>query len=165
MEPNHFEQLYPPKTRFEEIKKIIEILRTGRSCQVIGVPGVGKSNVLRLLPYNREVRELHLGKDEPRFHFIYMDFSEVRGRNLFDILKFILISLSYSLGERRLADEQKTVNEHLREALKFPDELIFFQGLKKSIDYLVKERDSWHFSTPVIIVSAVGTEFPSCTLN
>jgi DNA-binding winged helix-turn-helix (wHTH) protein len=140
MEPNHFEQLYPEKTRFEEIKKIIEILRTGRSCQVVGIPGVGKSNVLRLLPYNRSVRELHLGSDEPSYHFIYMDFSEVRERNIFDIVKFMYICLSYSLGERRLTSEQEIVNQHLKEALEFNDELILFQGLKKSVDFLAKEK-------------------------
>ncbi len=140
MEPNHFEQLYPAKTRFEEIQKVIEILKTGRSCQVIGIPGVGKSNVLRLLPYNRSVREAHLGQDEARYHFVYMDFSEVRERNLFDILKFILISLSYSLGERKMIEEQNIVNSYLKEALEFQDELIFFQSLKKSVDFLAKER-------------------------
>ncbi len=140
MEPSHFEQLYPRNTRHAEIKKMIEILRAGRSCQVVGLPGVGKSNVLRLLPYNREVRELHLGQDEPKFHFIYMDFSEVRGRPFFEIIKFIFISLSYSLGERNLSGEQKVVNDLLRESLEFTDDLILFQGLKKSIDYLAKER-------------------------
>jgi len=140
MEPTHFEQLYPANTRFQEIKRVIETLRAGRSCQVIGIPGVGKSNVLRLLPYNRSVREEHLGQDEARYHFVYMDFSEVRERNLFDILKFILISLSYSLSERRMMEEQEVVNNFLKEALEFEDELIFFQGLKKSVDYLAKEK-------------------------
>jgi DNA-binding winged helix-turn-helix (wHTH) protein len=140
MEPTHFEQLYPTKTRFEEIKKTIEILRTGRSCQVIGIPGVGKSNVLRLLTYNKALRQLHLGKDESVFHFVYMDFSEVRERNLFDVIKFMFISLSYSLGERSLTSEQETVNGFLKESLEFGDELILFQGLKKSVDYLAKER-------------------------
>lgn len=140
MEPVHFESLYPAKTRFSEIKKIIEILRSGRAVQVAGVPGVGKGNILRLLSYNHAVRKLHLGKDEARFHFIYMDFSEVRSRPLFDIMKFIFISLSYSLGERKFETEQEKVNEFLREALEFDDELIMFQGLKKSVDFLVAER-------------------------
>lgn len=140
MEPTHFEQMYPANTRFQEIKRVIETLRAGRSCQVIGIPGVGKSNVLRLLPYNRSVREEHLGQDEARYHFVYMDFSEVRERSLFDILKFILISLSYSLSERRMNDEEEIVNNFLKEALEFGDELIFFQGLKKSVDYLAKEK-------------------------
>lgn len=136
MEPSHFEALYPANTREAEIKKVIELLRSGKACQIVGLPGVGKGNVLRLLSYNKHVRTLHLGKDEPQFHFIFMDFSEVRNRPLFDIMKFIFISLSYSLGERKKFEEQKAVNEFLKEALEFNDELILFQGLKKSIDFL-----------------------------
>jgi len=140
MEPTHFEELYPDKTRFAELEKVVETLKTGRSIQVIGLPGVGKSNVLRLLPYNREVRELHLKTDEPTYHFIYMDFSEVRSRPFFDVIKFIYISLSYSLGERGLAEEQALVNQHLKEALEFKDDLVLFHGLKKSVDYLAMEK-------------------------
>jgi DNA-binding winged helix-turn-helix (wHTH) protein len=139
IEPIHFEELYPEKTRFEQIKKIIDILRTGRSAQVVGLPGVGKSNVLRLLPYNKQLRTLHLGDDESKWHFVYMDFSEVRGRDFFELIKFIFISLSYSLGEREFGVQQEKVNQFLKEALEFNDELILFQGLKRSIDYLAIE--------------------------
>ncbi len=140
MEPKHFEQLYPEKTRFNEIKSMLEIIKSGRSAQIVGLPGVGKSNVLRLLPYNKEVRILHLGADESKYHFVYMDFSEVKERNLYDIVKFILISLSYSLGERGFTEEQTFVNNTLKESLEFQDELIFFQSLKRSVDYLSNER-------------------------
>ena len=139
-EPKHFEQLYPKETREAELKKIIEILKSGRSAQIVGLPGIGKGSTLRLLPYNREVRELHLGKDEPKFHFVYMDFSEVRGRSFFEVFKFIFISLSYSLSERGFSEEQKVVNDNLREALEFTDDLILFQGLKKSVDFLAVEK-------------------------
>src|SRR5687768_6244667 len=140
MEPVHFEELYPEKTRYEEIKKMIEILRAGRSAQIVGLPGVGKSNVMRLLPYNKKLRTLHLGKDESAWHFVYMDFSEVRGRSFFDLIKFVFISLSYSLSERGFTAEQTEVNKNLKEALEFSDELILFQGLKKSVDYLALEK-------------------------
>lgn len=140
MEPVHFEELYPEKSRFEEISKLIEILKTGRSVQLVGLPGVGKSNIMRLLPYNKALRTLHLGKDEPKWHFVYMDFSEIRGRSFFEVIKFIFISLSYSLGERGFGEEQDQVNKFLKEALEFNDELILFQGLKKSVDYLAIEK-------------------------
>ncbi len=140
MEPIHFEALYPSNTREHEIKKVMEIVKKGGSCQVIGLPGAGKSNVMRLIPFNRNVREHHLGKDEPLFHFIYMDVSEIRGRNLYDVIKFIIISISYSLGERRLTAEQTVINDFLKEALDFKDELILFQALKKSLDFLTMEK-------------------------
>lgn len=141
MEPKHFESLYPQTTRQAEIVKIVEFVSIGKSCQLIGVPGVGKSSVLRLLPYNRSIRELHLAEQEPHFHFVYMDFSEVSKRPLSDILKFTLISLAASFGERRLKKEESIVNKLLSEALKYSDEMFFSQNLKKAIDYLANERE------------------------
>ena len=139
METKRFESLYPDTTRKAEISKVLEYVSAGKSCQVIGAPGVGKSNCLRLLPYNKGVRELHLGKDEPRYHFVYMDLSEVAKKPLSDILKFILISLAASFGERKLKEQEAAVNKFLSEALKFSDEMVFSQNLKKSIDYLTNE--------------------------
>lgn len=141
IETSHFEALYPPETRRDEISKIIGYVSSGKSCQVIGLPGTGKNNALRLLPYNREARELHLGQREPSFHFVYMDFSEVSKRPLSDIMKFILISLASSFGERRLKEEETVVNKLLSEALKFSDELFFSQSLKKAIGYLAHDKE------------------------
>src|SRR6185503_7672965 len=74
-------------------------------------------------------------------HFVYMDFSEVRRRSLHEVIKFILISLSYSLSERNLSEEHEMINTFLREAIEFSDELVLFQALKKSIDYLSIQKE------------------------
>lgn len=141
MDSKYFEEQYPLDTRKEELDAMVRFIFSGRSAQVIGVPGVGKSNVVRLLPYNKKIRELHLGEKESSYHFVYMDFSEVRGRSLSDVLKFILISVAFSLGERGLVSEQKAVNTYLKEALGLADDFILSQALKKSIDFLTKEKD------------------------
>lgn len=125
----------------DEIAQIINFVSAGKSCQVIGFPGVGKSNCLRLLPYNRAIREFHLADREPSFHFVYMDFSEVARKPLSDIIKFILISLAGSFGERKLKEEESIVNKFLSEALRFSDEMFFSQSLKKAVDYLANERE------------------------
>lgn len=140
METEHFEALYPEQTREKEIKKIIEIVQSGRAAQVVGLPGSGKGIVMGLLAYNKNVRLRHLKDLYKWYHFVYMDFSEVKKRSFFDVVKFMLISLSYSLSERKLEEEQKEVNSLLKEALEFKDELILFQALKKAIDYLAIER-------------------------
>ncbi len=140
MEPKYFESLYPANSLHEEIAKTIDFVTKGASCQVLGLPGVGKSRLLRLLAYNRKVREYHLGEKQAQHHFVYMDFSEVRGRPLVDVTKFILISLAYSLSERGLINESNQINNFLKEAIEFQDELILFQALKKSIDYLALEE-------------------------
>ena len=98
----HFESLYPEETREKEVSELISYIKKGASAQVLALPGVGKSNFLRLLSYSNSVRLKHLGPDYKWFHFVYMDLSEVQERSLLDILKFIMISLSYSLSERKM---------------------------------------------------------------
>lgn len=141
MEPSHFESLYPADSRFEEVEKIISFIKNGSSCQLVGLPGTGKSNLLGLLAYNRNVRLAHLGENQKWFHFVYMDFSEVKKRDFTDVLKFMIISLSYSLQERGLSSEYKRVHGILLEVKNFQDELITFQALKSIIDYLAIEKE------------------------
>lgn len=140
MDPKYFETLYPEDSLNEEISKVIGFVKKGASSQVLGLPGVGKSRLLRLLAYNRKVREYHLENQE-KYHFVYMDFSEVRNRPLSDVTKFILISLGYSLSERGMTNESTQINAFLKEAVEFNDELVLFQALKKTIDYLALEKD------------------------
>ena len=84
MEPTHFESLYPANTREHEISKILAFIKEGNSCQVISLPGGGRSNLLGLLSYNRNVRLKHLGENQKWFHFVLLDFSEIRKRPLAD---------------------------------------------------------------------------------
>ncbi len=136
----YFDSLYPATTRKKEIQQFIPYLEKGLSSQLVGIPGSGKSNIFRLLSYNRDVRFENFGEYEKHLHFVYIDSSEVKGRSQSDITKFILISLAFSLGERRFATEAQKVNELLKEGLTTPDEMLLFQTLKMSLDYLSIER-------------------------
>lgn len=140
-ESKHFESLYPPATREAEISSLVPFIKKGLSIQLIGLPGGGKNNVLNLLSYNKEVRLHSFGQLEEYVHFVYIDCSELKERTLLDTTKLFLISLSYSLNERGLVDEAEKVNSFTKEALPFQDELILFQALKQSIDYLCEERE------------------------
>jgi len=141
MEPKHFESLYPADSRFEEIEKIISFIKNGSSCQLVGLPGTGKSNLLGLLTYNRNSRLAHLGENQKWFHFVYMDFSEVKKKDFPDVLKFMIISLAYSLQERGLKKEYERAHGIMRDIRDFSDELIAFQALKKIVDYLALEKE------------------------
>lgn len=136
----YFDSLYPADTREKEIHALIPFIEQGLSSQIIGLPGVGKSNILRLLAYNRDVRAKHFGRYEPLMHFVYIDSSEVAKKPLQDITKFILLSLAFSLGERRMMDESIRINEFLKEGLLLNDEMLMFQSLKKALDYLSIEK-------------------------
>ncbi|MBI2031610.1 MAG: winged helix-turn-helix domain-containing protein [Candidatus Levybacteria bacterium] len=150
MENTHFESLYPENSRFEEIEKIIGFIKNGNSCQLIGLPGVGRSNLLGLLSFNKNIREKHLLENQKWFHFVNLNFSEIRKKPFYDCLKFIFLALSESLRERKsykgaeerfaTIDAFDKVDEIFKEAISAQDELVLFAGLKRAIDYLCIEK-------------------------
>jgi len=141
MEPTHFESLYPPDSRKEEIEKILSYIKSGNSAQVISLPGVGRSNVLRLLAYNTQARTLHLGEDQKKYHFVMLNFSEIKKRPLSDSTKYMFLELVDSLSDRKMEEEYRFTKSILDESLKSGDDLVIFQGFKKTIDYLCLQKD------------------------
>jgi DNA-binding winged helix-turn-helix (wHTH) protein len=141
IEPQHFESLYPANTREQEIEKILQYVKQGNSCQVIALPGVGRSTLLGLLAYNKTVRQHHLKEQEKQYHFVLTNFSEVRRRDLLDVTKFIFLSLVDSLRDRQFTEEYEKTKTIFQEALSLNDELVLFQGLKQAIDILAAEKN------------------------
>lgn len=140
MEPTHFESLYPDTFREAEIEKLLSFIKEGNSCELVGLPGVGRSNLLGVLSYNRSIREKHLGENQKWFHFVPLNFSEVKKRPLADIWKFIFLGLADSLRERKM-EEHETLNKIFKESITANDELVLFQGLKKAVDFLCIEKE------------------------
>jgi DNA-binding winged helix-turn-helix (wHTH) protein len=141
MELPSFESHYPDTTRFAQISKLWEFIKEGSSAQLIGLPGTGRSTLLSLLANNRQVRIKHVGEDHKKVHFVVANFSEIRKRPLFDVMKYLFLNLTESLRERKMLEEHKAVGDIFREHLKFDEELILFQGFKEAVDYLCLERD------------------------
>lgn len=136
-----FESQYPATTRVSEIEKLWELIKEGSSGQLIGLPGTGRSTLLSLLANNRNVRMKHVGDQHKKVHFVIANFSEIRKRTLFDVMKYLFLNLTESLRERKMLEENKVVGDIFREHLQFHDELILFQGFKEAIDYLCLEKD------------------------
>ena len=141
IENAHFESLYPDTSRFEEIEKVLSFIKNGNSCQLIGLPGVGRSNLLGFLSYNRSVREKHLSENQKWFHFVPMNFSEIRKKPLSEATKFIFLSIIDSLRERKMTQEYERVNSIFKEVSSMNDELLLFQGLKRTVDFLCIEKE------------------------
>lgn len=141
MEIEHFENLYPEDTRLEEIGKILKFIKEGNSCQIASVAGVGRSNLLGLLAFNKNVRIKHLGEEQKKFHFVLLNFSEVRKRTLLDVNKFVFLGILDSLRQRGMQKEYEKINEYFRESIALNDEMVVFSGLKKTIDYLCIENN------------------------
>jgi len=140
-ESAHFEALYPAESRFSEIEKILIYIKNGNSCQIVGLPGAGRSNLLGLLSYNRSIREKHLGENQKWFHFVLCNFSEIRKKPLFEAIKFIFLSLVDSLRERKMEEEYEVLDKIFRNSVILHDDLILFQGLKKAIDFICIEKE------------------------
>lgn len=136
----YFESLYPENTREKEIREYLDFLKKGLSAQIIGIPGTGKNNLLRLLAYNIHARTYHFKEFEKYIHFVYIDSAEAKGRGQIDIIKLILYSLTLSLGERNMLSEASYVKNLLEEGLSLNDEFLMFQYLKKAIDFLTIEK-------------------------
>src|SRR3990167_3814472 len=141
IENAHFESLYPDTSRFEEIEKILGYIKNGNSCQLIGLPGVGRSNLLGLLVYNTNVRIKHLSENQKWFHFVLCNFSEIRKKPLFEATKFIFLSLVDSLRERKMNEEYEALDKIFKDSVVSNDELVLFQGLKRAIDFMCIEKE------------------------
>ena len=140
MQSKHFDSLYPDTAREQEIQQIVTFIREGNSCQLIGLPGVGKSSVLGLLAHNHQIHLKHFPTTHSYIHFVHINFSEARKRPLVDVVKLLFLSLADSLRERQLQEEYEQVNSILKESLELQDELVISQGLKRAVDYLAIEK-------------------------
>lgn len=162
IESSHFESLYPDTSRFAEIEKVLSFIKNGNSAQLIGLPGVGRSNLLGLLSYNTNVRIKHLGENQKWFHFVLCNFSEIRKKPLFEATKFIFLSLTDSLRERRMSREYEVLDKIFKESIVSNDELVLFQGLKRAIDFLSIEKELtivFLFDRFEEYISEISTEF------
>jgi DNA-binding winged helix-turn-helix (wHTH) protein len=140
MESQSLEAQYPVESRFGEIERILRYVKEGSSCQIIGIPGTGRSSLLEVLTYNKKLQKKHLGESDQKIHFVIVNFSEIRNRPLLDAMKFMFLNLTESLREEKLFEENKVVGDKFREHLKFHDELILFQGFKEAVDYMATEK-------------------------
>src|SRR3989338_6366238 len=103
MEDKRIESLYPSDSWEKEIEKILSFVKKGQSVQLIGIPGVGRSDLLGLLSYNRNVRIKHLGEEEQvNYHFVLINFSEIKDQPVSEVMKFIFLSLIDSLRLRNI---------------------------------------------------------------
>lgn len=137
---DHFVAQFPENTQEKTLTSLVDCLREGSSGQLVGVPGVGRATVLGLLVYNKQVRQKQLKDLQPKTHFVFVDFAEIRNRSLFDVMKYLFLNLTESLRERGLKEENKAVGDIFREHLQFQDELVLFQGFKEAIDYMALEK-------------------------
>lgn len=88
-----FESTFPKNYRQQEIQQILNFVVTGKFCQLVCAPGVGKATILRLIAHNRPLLKFHLKERENSTRFIYLNFLELPSKSDEQIAKFLLLSL------------------------------------------------------------------------
>lgn len=126
---DRFEQQYPITARQKEIKQILQFVTHGQSCQLISVPGAGRSTVLRLLTYHKQLLTHHLKNNN--YLFAYVNFAEIANFATAELHKSLFLSILSSMEDNPKL--HKELYELFTQALKLNDPLVMFQNLKKSI--------------------------------
>src|SRR5581483_866908 len=139
MNATNLEGMYPNDACYEPIQKLLHFVKEGNSAQIIGLPGVGKSNFLKLLIYNRGVYVKHLGNNNS-FHFVYLSFTELRSKPLQETTKYIFLSILDSLSKLKMDVEYEKIHNLFKENLVLQDELLLFNALKKAVDFLANDN-------------------------
>lgn len=159
MDEQFFEAKYPADSRFTEIEKLLLYIKEGNSAQVISVPGAGRSTLLGLLAYNQHVRNLHLKETAEQYHFVMIDFTEVKNKPTLEALKLIFLNTVASLEDRQLNDTYAKAQLLFSESLASNDALVLLQGLKKLISTLAREKQL----TVVLLFDKFENYIPSIT--
>lgn len=139
------ESFYPLRSRMAEIRQIMFFAKQGRPCQLISVPGAGRSTALRLIAFNKELREFHLGDREQNFLFVYVNMAEQASFDPFDLIRFLFINMIVSIEENR--PDSQDLHNIFRSTAQIADPMAFFQVLKTSITKLVEKN-----ITPVFLL-------------
>jgi len=136
----HFESLYPEASRQKELEKVIGYIKLGQSVQVVGLPGVGQSTFLKLLSFNKKIRIKHLGASYEKYHFVLINFSEVRSRPFIEAIKIMFLSLADSLRDRGFNDLYDQIFNLFKESAKLQDEMVMITGMRRALDILALDN-------------------------
>ena len=139
---DRFETQYPINAREAEIKQILHYVTRGQSCQLISVPGAGRSTVLRLLAYHEKLLHHHLASKGETFRgkllFIYLNFAELSNFDSAELTKAIFLAILAAIREEGPNQEPfttlgKEIYALFKEALALNDPIVLLEYLKKSI--------------------------------
>jgi hypothetical protein len=136
--PSFQEQIarkFPPDYRKEIIPLIMERIKKGESCFIVGISGTGKSNLFRCLR-NEETKEKYLGDQHDSYAFIWADTNALAGDlsafHLYELLLYNLqkwaedseqpdniVAFIQNLHERAvLSESQVLAQRHVETALR-----------------------------------------------
>jgi DNA-binding winged helix-turn-helix (wHTH) protein len=85
--------------RANEVKAIMDCLRAGDSCSIVGIGSVGKSNLLRFLQ-REDVSRQYLGEESAAYLFVYLDLNKLLKPSRWGLFELMLHQLLIALTVR-----------------------------------------------------------------
>jgi len=143
----------PITFRESEVNQIMDLLRAGESCAVVGIGSVGKSNFLRFLE-REDVRRATLGQAWNTYLFPYIDPNKLIEQTLWGLFELMLHQLIISLTDHgadsatlQMVDEyhQRSIAASSRDlALRYVDRAtrIVCRQLGLQVVFLIDEFDN-----------------------
>lgn len=95
---------FPITFREREVTQLLNALRAGESCAVVGMGSVGKSNLLRFLE-REDVLRAHLDQEWQTFLLVYIDANKLLERSLWGLVELMLHQLLVALTTRQAGPE------------------------------------------------------------
>lgn len=119
----------PSTFQASTIAKISKVIKDGGSLQLVGIPGIGSSMIVKLLIQKPEIQKRYFG---PKFTFISIDANTLIERKSIDLMRLLMSSLAPTLGPQTPSDEAN-LNKVIESKL---EELCLVRDLVIVIDHL-----------------------------
>jgi hypothetical protein len=112
------EAFFPPDYREADVKKIMDAIYKLRSVSIVGLAGMGKSNVVRFIVSHPEVKKRYLGDKAEDFAFIHIDCAGPGCDNERGIYEEILYQLREKMGLEDIPYPDTSDTRQLQRALR-----------------------------------------------
>ncbi len=150
--PSFQEQIgrkFPPDYRKEIIPLIMERLKKGESCFIVGVSGTGKSNLFRCLR-SQEAQERYLADQPGSYAFIWADTNALAGElSAFHLYELILYNLQKWTEESGQPDNVLAFIQGLHEKVVVAESRVLAQRhVETALRYLFNYIENFH---PVLL--------------
>jgi hypothetical protein len=112
------EAFFPPDYREVDVKKIMDAIYKLRSVSIVGLAGMGKSNVVRFIVSHPEVKKRYLRDKAENFVFIHVDCAGPGCDNERGIYAEILYQLREQMGLEDISYLEPNDTRQLQRALR-----------------------------------------------
>jgi hypothetical protein len=138
------QKVLPLSYRKNLVSAIMECIRAGESCSLIGVASVGKSNLFRFL-IRPDVRQHYLGESWERFLFVFVDYNMLAEASEWGVFELFLHRILESVEDLEGSEVPSELIGHLEDlyqrVVTSGNRLLAQRYLSRCLGTLVKKGD------------------------